>query len=106
LILNGTFNSTYPRAFAALATTGVILSAVYMLWMVQRVVFGEITNEENHHLSDLNFREKCILVPIVLLIIFMGVYPSFFLSRSAEQIKQIRTVVETHKPTTSVATLK
>ncbi|MBI4850775.1 MAG: NADH-quinone oxidoreductase subunit M [Acidobacteria bacterium] len=103
LILIGTFNSTYSRAFAAFATTGVILSAVYMLWMVQRVVFGEITSEKNRNLPDLNLREKFVLVPLVILIIFMGVYPSFFLNRTAEQVKQIRTVVEKNKPSNPVA---
>ncbi len=106
LILIGTFNSAYSRWFAALATTGVILSAVYMLWMIQRVVFGEITNEKNRNLPDLNLREKFVLVPLVILIIFMGVYPSFFLNRTAEQIKQIRTVVEKNKPNNPVANLK
>ncbi|MBN8725366.1 MAG: NADH-quinone oxidoreductase subunit M [Acidobacteria bacterium] len=104
LILIGTFNSTYSRAFAAFATTGVILSAIYMLWMVQRVVFGEITNEKNRHLQDLNLREKIILVPIVILIVFMGVYPSFFLNRTSEKVNEIRKVVEIHKTTTPVAT--
>lgn len=104
LILIGTFNSAYSRYFAAFATTGVILSAVYMLWMVQRVVFGEITKEKNRTLPDLNLREKFVLIPLVILIIFMGVYPSFFLDRTAEQIKQIRTVVEKNKPVNPVAT--
>lgn len=104
LILIGTFNSAYSRYFAVFATTGVILSAVYMLWMIQRVLFGEITNEKNRNLPDLNLREKFVLVPLVILIIFMGVYPSFFLNRTAEQIKQIRTVVEKNKPNNPVAT--
>lgn len=103
LILIGTFNSEHSRYFAALATTGVILSAVYMLWMVQRVVFGEITTEKNRNLPDLNLREKFVLVPLVILIIFMGVYPNFFLNRTAEQIKQIRTVIEKNKPNNPVA---
>lgn len=104
LILIGTFNSAYSRYFAVFATTGVILSAVYMLWMIQRVLFGEITNEKNRNLPDLNLREKFVLVPLVILIIFMGIYPSFFLNRTAEQIKQIRTVVEKNKPNNPVAT--
>lgn len=84
LILLGTFNSRHSVVFAALATTGVILSAIYMLWMVQRVVFGEITNEKNRKLPDLNLREKFVLIPLVILIVVMGVYPNFFLRRSAE----------------------
>jgi NADH-quinone oxidoreductase subunit M len=89
LILLGTFNSRHPVSLVAFATTGVILSAVYMLWMVQRVIFGEITNEKNRQLTDLNFREKMVLVPLVILIIFMGVYPNFFLSRSAEYVRNL-----------------
>jgi NADH-quinone oxidoreductase subunit M len=68
----------------------MILSAVYMLWMFQRVVFGEVRNPENLKLSDLNFREKLVLVPIALLVVAMGVYPSVFLSRSNQSIQIIR----------------
>jgi NADH-quinone oxidoreductase subunit M len=100
LILLGSFNSIHSRVFTILATTGVILSAVYMLWMIQRVVFGEVTREENRRLTDLNLREKFVLVPLVLLIIFMGVYPNFFLSRSAIQIQQVQSVLE-RTPTAS-----
>jgi NADH-quinone oxidoreductase subunit M len=94
LILLGTFTSSHPVVFAVLATTGVILSAVYMLWMIQRVVFGEVTKEENRRLFDLNLREKFVLIPLVLLIIFMGVYPNFFLNRSSGQIQQVQRIVE------------
>lgn len=104
LILMGTFNSAQPKIFTVLATTGVILSAIYILWMVQRVIFGEIKHEANRHLEDLNLREKLILVPLVILIVFMGIYPSFFLDRSAGQIKDIQTIVEKHSP--AVANLK
>src|SRR6185436_17553629 len=71
LILLGAFRWS-PR-FAALAGTGVILSAVYMLWMFQRVNYGEITNEKNRTLPDLSPREWAILVPTVAMAIIMGV---------------------------------
>jgi len=77
LILLGAF-SWDPR-FAALAATGVILSAVYMLWMFQRVNYGVITNEKNRTLPDLTPRELAILVPVVALTILMGVMPNLFL---------------------------
>ena len=77
LILLGTFE--YQRFFAVLAASGIILGAVYMLWMYQRVMYGEITHEENRHLSDLSPREIALLVPVVLMIVWIGVYPYTFL---------------------------
>jgi NADH-quinone oxidoreductase subunit M len=77
LILLGTFGvNPWQAAFAA---TGVILSAVYMLWMFQRVVWGEIGNAENRSLSDINGREILALAPLLLLILWMGVYSAPFL---------------------------
>jgi NADH-quinone oxidoreductase subunit M len=93
LILLGTFNSTLlPRArlFASLAALGMILSAVYMLWMYQRVVFGEVRNSSNQKLADLSVREKLVLIPFAALALAMGVYPSLFLSRSAQTIQSIK----------------
>jgi NADH-quinone oxidoreductase subunit M len=77
LILLGTFRA-HP-AMAAFATTGVIWSATYMLWMFQRVNYGQLTNEKNAHLPDLSPREWAVLVPIVALTILMGVLPNLFL---------------------------
>lgn len=77
LILLGTFE--YRPSFAVFAASGIILGAVYMLWMYQRVMYGEITHEENRHLSDLSPREIALLVPVVLMIVWIGVYPSTFL---------------------------
>jgi NADH-quinone oxidoreductase subunit M len=79
LILVGSFGTT--PVWTAAAATGVILGAVYMLWMFRRVIFGPLTGAENRQLSDLNGRERLILAPILLLIVFMGVYPQPFLSR-------------------------
>jgi NADH-quinone oxidoreductase subunit M len=67
------------HARAAVAALGVILSAVYMLWMYQRVIWGEITNERNAGLTDLVGRERVMLFPLVLVIIWMGVYSNHFL---------------------------
>jgi len=103
LILIGTFTSTllpHAKLFASLAALGMILSAVYMLWMYQRVIFGEARNPSNMKLSDLNFREKLVLVPIALLVIMMGVYPNAFLSRSAQAIASIRSRLS---PATEIA---
>jgi NADH-quinone oxidoreductase subunit M len=96
LILVGTFTSTqlpHAKAFASFASLGMILSAVYMLWMYQRVIYGEVTNAENKKLTDLNGREKLALAPLILLIFVMGIYPSFFLARSSTAILAIKNFV-------------
>lgn len=77
LILSGGFLRNH--LFGALAATGVIFGAVYMLWMYQRVFFGKITVAANNKIKDLNFREKFILIPLVVLIFAIGIYPSYFL---------------------------
>jgi NADH-quinone oxidoreductase subunit M len=77
LILLGAFGAS-PVA-AAFAVGGIVLGAVYMLWMYQRVVFGPVTHEENAALADLTRREITVLAPVVVLIVLMGVYPTPFL---------------------------
>lgn len=73
LVLVGVFlDRTF---FAVVAMLGIILAAVYLLWMVQRVVFGPITRPENHQLSDLNMRELATLLPLVALVFWIGFYP-------------------------------
>jgi NADH-quinone oxidoreductase subunit M len=79
LIMLGAFAVT--PWWTAVAATGVILGAVYMLWMFRRVIFGPLANPENQKLQDLNGRELLILAPVVALIVLMGVYPQPFLSR-------------------------
>ncbi|MFO7799567.1 NuoM family protein [Rhodohalobacter sp.] len=80
LILNGSFSSELyaNKTYAILGATGVILAAVYMLWMFQRVLFGPITNEENEKLTDLNMREVGLLVPLVLFMVWIGIRPIDF----------------------------
>jgi NADH-quinone oxidoreductase subunit M len=84
LILLGAF-SVRP-GWTAAAATGVILGAIYMLWMFRRVFFGPMTHPENQKLVDLNRRELLILAPIIALILIMGVYPQPFLSRMKPSI--------------------
>jgi len=79
LILLGAF--AVAPGWTAVAATGVILGAIYMLWMFRRVIFGPLSNPENQRLTDLSGRELTILAPIVLLILYMGVFPQPFLSR-------------------------
>jgi len=64
----------------------VIFGAVYMLWMFQRVMFGEITHEENKSLKDLNLREMIVLAPLVLAIFVMGIFPNTFFSAMAPAV--------------------
>jgi NADH-quinone oxidoreductase subunit M len=78
-----------------LAATGVIWAAVYMLWMLQRVVFGKVTNPENAKLRDLNARELGLLIPLLVLMLFMGVYPRVFLDRSQASVEEVRSRVAT-----------
>jgi NADH-quinone oxidoreductase subunit M len=79
LVLLGAFQSV--PTFAVLGALGVILSAVYLLWMYQRAMFGEVTHDRNKTLVDLTAREIAILVPVVLVIVWIGVYPHPFLQR-------------------------
>lgn len=88
------------------AATGVIWAAVYMLWMLQRVVFGRITNKENAKLKDLNAREVGLLVPLLLLMVFMGVYPAPFLSRSRASVAEVRERVVTPQRGGTIAELQ
>jgi NADH-quinone oxidoreductase subunit M len=98
LILIGTWTSravTHTWLATMFAATGVIWAAVYMLWMLQRVVFGKITNPENAALSDLNYREIGLILPLLFLMLFMGVYPRVFLDRSRLSVEAIRAGVGT-----------
>jgi NADH-quinone oxidoreductase subunit M len=81
LILSGTWLSRLPAPgwHAALAATGVVLGAVYMLFLVQRVFFGKLDNPENRHLPDLSVREAFVIVPMLVLIAVMGLLPGPFL---------------------------
>ncbi|HYP25748.1 MAG TPA: NADH-quinone oxidoreductase subunit M [Blastocatellia bacterium] len=106
LILVGTFTSNaLPNAklFGSLAALGMILSAVYMLWMYQRVIFGEVRNATNLGLSDLDGREKLALAPMIVLIFVMGIFPSLFLSRSETDVQAIKTRVNPSPAATTVA---
>src|SRR6266567_416734 len=88
LVLLGAYESKL-RWFTVIATSGVILSAVYMLWMFQRVMFGELKNPKNQVLRDLNAREVAIMLPLLFLIFFMGVYPTPFLNKMAPAIDRL-----------------
>jgi NADH-quinone oxidoreductase subunit M len=87
LILMGTF--AVSKAFAVAAVTGVILGAVYMLWMVKRVFFGpagELVSDPHHPLKDLSVRELVVMAPLLILIFWMGLFPNHFLDWSKASI--------------------
>ena len=95
LILLGAFKTT--RLLTVFAASGVILAAVYMLWMYQRVMFGKITNEENRHMTDLNAREVAYLLPILVMIFWIGVYPQTFLRKMDASVSAVVTQIETKR---------
>jgi len=89
LIMLGSWTSAavqHAWIVTMLAGTGVIWAAVYMLWMLQRVVFGVKTSEANAKLLDLNAREVALVLPLLALMLFMGVYPAPFLNRSRASV--------------------
>ncbi|MBF0491274.1 MAG: NADH-quinone oxidoreductase subunit M [Deltaproteobacteria bacterium] len=92
LILLGSFQ-TQPWA-ATIAASGVILAAVYMLWMVQRVFFGPLKNPKNEGLKDLGLRETAILLPLIVLIFWMGVYPKPIFQKMEVSVNQFLSQVK------------
>jgi NADH-quinone oxidoreductase subunit M len=76
LVMVGSFQvSTW---LAALITTGIILGAAYMLWLYRRVIFGPLVKDELKALLDLSPREVAVFAPLVLLVLWMGIYPTSF----------------------------
>ena len=92
LILLGTFQKS--PVLAALGGTTVILGAYYILRMYQKVMFGPITNGENKQLKDLSWKEMSVLIPIVVMIFWMGIYPQTFLSKMEKSVDHL---VEFHQ---------
>jgi NADH-quinone oxidoreductase subunit M len=110
LILLGVFRSNV--VYGVLAATGVVLGAAYMLWMFQRVMFGKITKPENEKLKDLNAREIGILVPMVIMIFLMGIYPKLFFSKMDVSVEKFikdfkgRVEMKADLPSPKVAEIK
>ncbi len=92
LILAGSFK-THPTA-AVIAASGVILAAIYLLWLVQRVFFGPITNEENRFIPDLRWNEIAAMVPLLIAMVWIGVYPNIFLRKMTPSVQQVLTIVQ------------
>ncbi|HEY7534375.1 MAG TPA: NADH-quinone oxidoreductase subunit M [Thermodesulfobacteriota bacterium] len=87
LVLLGVFRWNY--IYSALGATGMILSAVYMLWAYQRVMYGPLDKPENKALRDLSLREIMVLLPIVIMMFVMGIYPKPFLSRIEPSVEKL-----------------
>jgi len=85
LILAGTFKNHWM--LGSIAAIGVILGAVYMLTAVQKIFWGEITNEENRKLPDLSMREALYLAPLVFFVFLIGIYPSFILRKCEPPVR-------------------
>jgi NADH-quinone oxidoreductase subunit M len=93
LILIGAFR-TYPVA-ATIATSGVIIAALYLLWALQRVIFNKLDKPENEKLPDLSLRELAVLVPILAGIFWIGLYPKPILDRMEPAAQHL---IDTVKP--------
>ena len=93
LILVGAFKAN--TWVAALAATGLVLSAAYMLYLYRRVIFGKLTKDSLTAILDMNAREIAVFAPLVVLVIFMGVYPGPFLEIMHVSVTNLLTHVDT-----------
>jgi NADH-quinone oxidoreductase subunit M len=101
LILLGAFKSEVLGSwwYVVFAATGVIFAAVYLLWMYQRVVFGEVKNPVlKEQLTDLNQREMIVLIPILIFIVWIGVYPSTFLHMTQSSVDSLLNQIAEYVP--------
>jgi NADH-quinone oxidoreductase subunit M len=89
LILVGVFKVNV--LYGVLASTGVVLGAIYMLWVYQRVFFGDVTNEKNATLKDLTPREVWVFVPLIVMIFWLGVYSKPFIGRMEPAVNKFVT---------------
>ncbi len=97
LIMLGAFDAVVLKGVAStslgaswtimtLAVSGVVLGAVYMLWMYQRVIFGPLKNDENKKLTDLSSREVLVFAPLLVMMLVMGLFPKPFLDRMEKSV--------------------
>jgi NADH-quinone oxidoreductase subunit M len=100
-ILTGAFLTNWR--WAAWASLGVILGAAYMLWLYQRVFFGELTHEENKELEDVNWREILTLAPLIALCLAIGLFPKPFFDMTAKSAEKIVAAVNPVVDTTRMA---
>jgi NADH-quinone oxidoreductase subunit M len=92
MILFGSFGSAllpHAKLLVVLASTGVVLGAIYMLWMYQRVFLGRLDNDDNRSLPDMNLREWAVLLPILILIVVLGVKPAPLVDRMTPSVERL-----------------
>jgi len=94
LILQGVFVTTHPflgggKIWAVFAASGVVLGAAYMLFLYQRTMFGKVENPKNERLLDISQREFVTFAPLIVLAVWMGIYPAPFLRRLETSVQQI-----------------
>jgi NADH-quinone oxidoreductase subunit M len=82
---------------ALIATTAVIISAAYLLWAIQRILFNPLDKAENEHIPDLNRRELAIMIPLVAAIVWLGVYPAPVLRRMQTAAERFVTYVDARR---------
>jgi NADH-quinone oxidoreductase subunit M len=87
LVIVGSFQANTWVAF--LAATGVVLGAAYMLWLYRRVVFGVITREDLRNILDLSRREVLVFAPLIALVLWMGIYPSTFITPIRPAVERV-----------------
>jgi NADH-quinone oxidoreductase subunit M len=92
LILLGSFARN--KVWGSLAALSMVLGAVYMLWMYQRVFLGKLENPANATLKDMGTRERLLILPIILLMLWIGVYSKPFLSRIEPSIQRVQERIE------------
>jgi NADH-quinone oxidoreductase subunit M len=99
LILLGSYTSTaYGAFFPVVATTGVIIAAVYMLWMFRRVFFGPLNNPENQKLKDLSAKEVGLMLPLLILMFVIGFYATPFLEEISKKSDLIAELFQSASP--------
>jgi len=99
LVLLGAFQ--VDRLAAVLGTSGIIFAAVYLLWMYQRVCFGPVASEANRRLRDLTPREWAVLLPVLLFIFWIGVYPTTFTAMTEPSVQALITQVQSKAQATA-----
>ena len=87
LILQGVF--VHSKMWAAFAASGIVLGAAYMLWLYQRTMFGKIENPKNEKLADLNWREFATYAPLLVLAVWIGIYPAPFIRRLDTSVNRV-----------------
>jgi NADH-quinone oxidoreductase subunit M len=96
LILQGVF--IYSNVWAAFAASGVVLGAAYMLYLYQRTMFGKVENPKNERLADLTNREFATFLPLLILAVWIGLYPAPFIRRLDTSVQRITARVNPQYP--------